>query len=303
MRWRKRGLVFDARDKVPFARDSVLTPTPVLLGDTIRVFAGFRDTKGTSRIGFVDLRADDPGRVVNWSEQPALDIGRPGTFDDNGVILGDVVACDAGWRMYYVGFQQVARAKFLAFTGLAVAGPDCRIFTRVSEAPVLDRADEGLYIRAVHTVRREGGVWRAWYAAGDGWEQINGTPYPRYHVRHVTSTDGVVFPPAGDACLHPTGTEYRIGRPRVFRDGDRYRMLCTKGTIEGDYLPAYAESRDGVHWQREDELAGLVPSPSGWDSRQLCYPAVLDVGMRRYVFYNGRDMGREGFGFAELIED
>ena len=37
------------------------------------------------------------------------------------MILGDIVDAPDGLHMFYVGFQRVAKAKFLAFTGLAVS--------------------------------------------------------------------------------------------------------------------------------------------------------------------------------------
>jgi predicted GH43/DUF377 family glycosyl hydrolase len=49
------------------------------------MYAGFRDQQGVSSVGFVDLDAHDPARVLRVSERPVLEQGRPGTFDDNGV--------------------------------------------------------------------------------------------------------------------------------------------------------------------------------------------------------------------------
>src|SRR5690554_5141399 len=104
MRWSKKGLVWNASYDLPWAVNSALTPTPIALGSVIRVYAGFRDELGVSRIGFVDLSAQDPTQVVSSSQKPALDIGRPGAFDDNGVILGHVEAVGETIRMYYVDF-------------------------------------------------------------------------------------------------------------------------------------------------------------------------------------------------------
>jgi hypothetical protein len=298
--WRKQGLVFGPDGTLPWARNSALTPTPVLLGDQIRVFAGFRDDAGVSRIGYVDVDAQEPTRVIAVGLDPALDIGAPGMFDDNGVILGDIVPDGTGWRMYYVGFQLVAKAKFLAFTGLATSD-DCTHFRRVSQTPVLDRTDEGMFIRAIHTARQEAGEWRIWYAAGRGWTRIGETDYPSYEIRTARSLDGISFPDKGTLCLPAEGNEYRIGRPRVMRTADGYEMLFTKGTVGGDYTPGWAGSADGIHWHRQDSRFDLPLSESGWDSKTLCYPAPLMVGDRQFLFYNGNEMGKAGFGVAEWI--
>src|SRR5262245_55099905 len=304
MNWVKRGLVYGPRGERSWARHSALTPTPFLVSDeVIRVYAGFRDDQGISRIGYVDVDATDPSRVITVSKEPILDIGRPGCFDDHGVILGDVVRSQEGVRMYYVGFQHADKVKFLAFTGLARSQDDGLSFQRVSETPVLDRSDEGLFIRAIHTVRQDQGVWRLWYAAGRRWEYIAGAPYPAYSIYCLESGDGITLGGAGRLCLEGRDGEYRIGRPRVDRSDGLYTMYYTRGTVAGDYLPGYAESRDGLVWSRMDERVGIDPSPDGWDSRTLCYPSPCRVNGKVYLFYNGNDMGRDGFGFAELAAE
>lgn len=302
--WRKRGLVFDtARQGVGgWMRHSALTPTPHPLDDQrIRVYAGFRDDEGVSRIGYVDVRADDPSVVLRVSREPVLDVGRGGCFDDNGVILGDVTPGPGGLHMFYVGFQQVARAKFLAFTGLAVSSDGGEHFRRVQETPILDRAPGRSTIGAVHTAIFEHGRWRLWYAVGDDWEPLGGAPFPRYHIRHVETADLDAIPRTDHICLLPRGSEYRIGRPRVYRLDGRYVMYFTRGNRTGEYFPGVATSDDGLHWERRDESLGLTLSASGWDSRTLCYPALLQQPGRTLMFYNGNDMGVDGFGVAEAI--
>lgn len=303
MHWIKQGFIYGPDGSLPWARHTALTPTPLLRDEeTIRVYAGFRDDAGVSRIGYVDLDAANPRRVKQVSREPVLDIGRNGAFDDNGVILGDLIRVGDDIRMYYVGFQLVGKAKFLAFTGLAVSRDNGDTFERHSEAPILDRCDNGLYIRAIHSIMRDGDIFRAWYASGNGWETINGVSYPRYHIRSLESSDGIAFTGDGPLCIDVAGSEYRIGRPRVFKDRDRYIMHYTRGTLQGDYLAGQAESFDGIHWERRDGQLGIGLSPTGWDSRHLCYPAVLRCAGRTYMFYNGNDMGKDGFGYAVLDE-
>jgi predicted GH43/DUF377 family glycosyl hydrolase len=301
MTWTKRGRVFGPDGSLRWAQNSALTPTPLLFDDdTIRVYAGMRDENGVSRIGWVDVDAADPTRVRASSREPALDVGRAGAFDDNGVILGDVLrVADEIW-MYYVGFQLVAGAKFLAFSGLAKSRDGGARFERHSEAPVLDRADGALYINAIHSVRREDGRFRVFCAQGDGWETIDGRPYPRYRIAALDSDDGMrIDARRARTVIDCEGDEYRIGRPRVYRDGGEYRMYYTRGTRGGDYVAGLARSDDGVHWKRDDARLGIAPSAEGWDSRALAYPALVDARGRRFMFYNGNDMGREGFGLAE----
>lgn len=301
MRWLKQGLIYKPDGKSVWARNSALTPTPILLNDEIiRVFAGFRDEQGISRIGYVDLDAANPAHIISVSKEPVLDIGSPGNFDDNGIILGDVVKHGTELWMYFVGFQHVEKVKFLAFSGLAISQDNGNSFNRLRQTPILDRSDEGLFIRAIHSVHIDQGIWRVWYAAGSGWTYIDNKPYPNYHICYLESGDGITFNDTGKVCIQPTGNEYRIGRPRVYRFGAQYRMFYTKGTILRDYLPGYAESDDINNWVRNDAEIGIGLSDSGWDSRTLCYPSLLRYRDITYLFYNGNNMGAEGFGYAIL---
>jgi len=301
VKWLKKGLIFGPDGKQGWMRHSAAQPTPILLDDdVIRVFVGFRDAQGVTRLGYVDVAADNPAKVLAISDRPVLDIGRDGTFDDNGVILGDVVRDGTHLRLYYVGFQLVAKAKFLAFSGLAISSDGGETFARQSESPILDRAHEALYIRAIHTAIREDDKWKIWYAAGSSWQIIDGKPYPNYHIRYLESADGVAFPSEGKPCITTQGQEYRIGRPRVYRTPSGYEMFYTKGTIEGEYTAGYAQSRDGVAWERMDDRLELGVSPQGWDSQALSYVSLLTWHDRTYAFHNGNDFGRDGFGYALL---
>lgn len=301
MRWIKKGFIYGPGPTLLWAKDSALTPTPLLLDEeTIRIYAGFRDASGVSRIGFVDLDSSAPNIIKRVSSQPALNIGSNGMFDDNGVILGDVVRVGGDIRMYYVGFQLVSKVKFLAFSGLAISKDGGSTFERYALAPILDRANDSLFIRAIHSVLRIGDYFHIWYASGNEWEIINGAPYPQYRIRHTISADGLSISSEGSVCIDIEGLEYRIGRPRVFQLGDKFFMHYTRGSTDGQYLAGLAESFDGISWRRIDSELGISLSQSGWDSKHLCYPALLTVKDKIYMFYNGNDMGKAGFGYAEL---
>ncbi len=298
------GHVFCPSKRSDWRANSALTPTPILINnETIRVYVGFRDQQGISRIGYIDLSAENPTIIKYVSKQPVLSIGRAGCFDDNGVILGDIVRLNDGClRMYYVGFQLVRKVKFLAFTGVAHSHDNGEHFSRYSEVPILDRVDGSTTIRAVHTALYENNMWKIWYAAGDDWLLINGQPYPKYNIWYVESADGLSFTKPSTLCIDVEGQEYRIGRPSVYYEKNRYIMLYTKGNTNGiDYFPGVATSEDGIHWIREDHKFGLNLSIDGFDSIHLCYPRLIHVKDKVYCVYNGNNMGIEGFGVAELI--
>ena len=165
----------------------------------------------------------------------------------------------------------------------------------------MDRADNALYIRAIHTVLFDEGVWKIWYSVGNGWEMIDDIPYPQYDIRYVESKDGLyIDDDKGVLCLSVGKDEYRIGRPRVQKCVDgTYVMRYTSDTFSKEYKAGYAVSDNGVDWTRQDDKIGLSPSKSGWDSEMTCYPVIIETKNRKYMFYSGNGMGATGVGYAE----
>lgn len=303
MKWEKRGLIYCPQGDVQdWINNTALTPTPYLLTDEIiRVYCSFRDINGIGRIGYLDLDARNPNTILNISDKPVLDIGRDGCFDDNGVILGDIIKVDNMLYMYYVGFQLVKKVKFYAFSGLAKGEPSGEHFTRVKEAPVMDRTAEGLYGRCIHSVMHSGGKFRVWYSVIYDWTYINGIPYPTYDIKYIESNDGVHFPEEGVQCIKCNETEYRIGRPRVrLIDHNKFEMRYTSDTLAKEYKAGYAESADGIFWIRKDHESKIARGEAGWDSEMACYPAVITTKYGTYMFYDGNGMGKAGFGYAQL---
>jgi len=301
IQWEKKGIIFNAVEHgAAWMKNSALTPTPFKLNDDIiRIYAGFRDGAGVSRIGYVDVQAEQPRIIVAISKAPVIELGRDGCFDDNGMILGDIVRGPEGLYMFYVGFQLVAKAKFLAFSGLALSIDNGDTFNRISEAPILGRSVGQTTIGAIHSVRYENNRWRIWYASGNDWEYINGKQFPQYHIRYTETDDLLNIPRNGSICVNVEGAEYRIGRPRVYYIDGRYVMYYTKGTTSGEYFPGIAYSSDGVAWSRNDAELGIALSTTGWDCNTLCYPALINHKNSLYMFYNGNNMGVDGFGYAE----
>ena len=302
MKWQKLGLVLNALDhQLPWAKNSALTPTPILLNeDVIRVYFGARDDKGISRIRYVDLQAQDPRKILYVAKKPVLDVGLPGLFDDNGVIMGDIIEINGHYVMFYVGFQLVDKIKFLAFTGAAVSDDEGQSFKRISNVPILDRSDEGYYIRAVHRILKEKDGFRLWYSVGNHWQNIAGLSYPSYYIKQIDVKDPFKIIGTGQDSILLTGNEYRIGRPRAYKLNNTYELFYTKGEKDQSYLPGVAFSKNGTEWKREDEKLGITLSAAGWDSETLCYPSLLTVHDKTYMFYNGNKMGIDGFGIALL---
>jgi predicted GH43/DUF377 family glycosyl hydrolase len=300
MRWRKLGLVYCPNGDRSWARQYAHLPTPVLLSPgQIRVYFAGLDAERFGRVGFIDVDADHPTRVLAESRDPVLEIGQPGEFDDCGVNPSCVLRVGDEWRMYYIGWQRSHRVPYHLFAGVAAA-PEAERFVRLRRTPVLDRTDAEPFVRSAISVLATESGYRAWYVSATAWTTVNGKPYPRYVIRCADSPDGIRWPDRGRLCIDLAGDEFGIGRPWVLRDSDRYHMWYSIRSHSRPYRIGCAESADGLTWERLDHRAGIEASDSGWDSEMICYAAVIDVNGRRLMFYNGNRHGATGFGVAEL---
>jgi predicted GH43/DUF377 family glycosyl hydrolase len=301
MRWLKKGLIYGPGGGSWWAQRWALQPTPLLRGDgSIRVFAGFRTSEGVSRVGFVDVDAENPAQILAISEEPALDIGVPGAFDENGVVPCAIIERHDKLYLYYAGYQLGHKVRFCVFGGLAISDDGGVSFRRYRQVPICDRTDDEMLFRVIHTVMLEDGHWRAWYGAGSSFTLHGGRQLPNYNIRHAETEAGLALKPAYTICIDTDGEEYRVGRPFVIKRGGLYRMFYCAGTALRGYRLAYAESSDGLAWIRKDDTIGIDVSPSGWDSEMQAYPSVVIYKDRTYLFYNGNNYGEDGFGYAEL---
>jgi hypothetical protein len=305
MRWRKLGLLYVPDGHQAWAKSHAMIPTPLHLSDEIlRIYVSHLNERSVGRIGYVDVAVAKPTHALAVTEEPALDIGEPGTFDDNGVVPSCVVMVGASLRMYYSGFQLQTKVPYTIFSSLAATDdPGCP-FTRLSRAPLLDRRDNELHFRAAPFVLQDEGGWRAWYIGGGGWTYDGGGKLlPTYSLHHAQSKDGIDWSGPSVECLAPQGPdEIGLGRPYILRDGVKYRLWYSIRKRNG-YSLGYAESADGLQWTRKDDEVGIGCSTTGWDSEMICYAAIVPVKSRWIMFYNGNGYGRTGVGVAELESD
>jgi predicted GH43/DUF377 family glycosyl hydrolase len=275
-----------------------MIPTPLRLSeDIVRIYLGHLDRNSVGRIGYVDVAMADPLRPLAIADKPVLDIGDPGTFDDNGAVPSCVIPIGGALRMYYSGFQLQTKIPYTIFSGLAASESTDDDFRRSREAPILDRTEGELFFRASPLVLRDGGRWRMWYFGGSDWIQTQRKALPCYSLRHIESDDGISWSGRSTECLVPKAPEIGFGRPFVLRDGSLYRMWYSIRSPQG-YRLGYATSPDGLQWTREDDSVGIKPSQTGWDSEMICYAAVVPTAAHWLMFYNGNNYGRTGVGVA-----
>lgn len=301
MKWQKQGLIYAPGGDLWWAKSYATIPTvDVLNEEVIRVYFASLDENRFGRIGYVDLDANNPSRVIDESPEPILDIGGLGTFDDSGVNPSCILNINGKRFLYYIGWQRCERVPYMLFAGLAVSS-DGKNFTKHSRVPILDRTDDEVFTRSATTVIQEDGIFKTWYVSAFDWVEISSVKYPTYVIKYATSENGIAWQNYDFICIDfKDDDEFGFGRPWVVREKDKYLMWYSIRSRTRPYRIGYAESDDGIKWTRKDEETGIESSSSGWDSEMICYPCVVDVKGRRYMFYNGNRHGLTGFGYAVL---
>ena len=312
--WKKLGRPFIPQEVQgrPWLAEFAQAPATLIMDDRVRVYFSCRprpDEQGqyTSFSAYVDLDRGNLMQVIDIAEQPILTLGDTGCFDEFGTYPVSVLPDGDQWVAYYAGWTRCESVPFNVAIGRACSTDGGRTFTRTGPGPVLAYTPDEPFVISGPKIRRFNDSWWLYYIAGRKWKRVDGRAEPVYKIRMATSTDGLHW-----ERQHRDLIESRIeedeaqASPDVIFSGGRYHMFfCYRHSAnfrgkEGGYRIGYAHSADGMHWTRDDAQAGLQISEDGWDSEMVAYPHVFQLDGKTYMAYLGNQVGRHGFGIAEL---
>jgi len=298
--WTKKGLIFNSNNNHNWMNNGAMIPCPIHLNNkTIRVFLTFLDKEGIGRTGYVDLKKDNLSEVINISKAPVFDIGKPGTFDENGSLTcGVLKMSDNKYHFYYAGFELGKKIRYRLLTGLCITNEKFQIIKKYN-SPILERSEDELYFRGGPFCLLEDNIVKMWYVGGSGWTIINGKSMPVYDIRYLESSDGINFDKKGEVVIKiENENEHGFGRPYIVKHKGIYKMFYSIRVKEKGYRLGYAESVDGYEWVRKDELMNLDVSENDFDNEMICYSAVIEINNKLVMFYNGNNFGKSGLGYA-----
>jgi hypothetical protein len=306
MRWEKKGLILDP-DKYKNelgGSTKAFSPTVQVRKNSVRVYFSSSDKDEIGDIFFVDLDRDDLKKIIKV-DGPVLKRGEVGRFDEHGVTPSCILESNGVVLMYYFGWMKTVLSPQLIFIGLAKSSTDYNFyFEKYLENPIIDRTYKGFISKSAPFVIKEERVFKMWYVgstSGFYWK-YNNKLVSKYTVRYAESEDGIHWSVnEDDDCLMLGEQEFGLSRPAVVYDGI-YKMWYSVRRFDIPYRLGYAESNDGIHWERKDNMVGINVSEGGWDSNMICYPCIVDLDGKRLMFYNGNGYGTSGFGYAELCE-
>jgi hypothetical protein len=306
MNWKRLGKIFDLDElKGENYISHTQVPTPIVMGDFIRVFYSSRDGNGRSNVLYFDFDIEN-NLLLNSIEESVIDKSKPGTFDEDGIMPGFIIKYNDRFLLYYSGWNEKVSTPYHNSTGLAVSD-DCSTFVRLFDGPVLDRIATEPFLAVTPTILIENDIWKMWYISGLGWEMVDDRFEPVYTIKYAESLDGVNWVRPSQIIIPHTSKDEVFSHPSVIKIGGVYHMwFCYRKIYDyrdgnNAYQIGYAYSKDSKNWIRDDEKCGLISnSISEWESKMVCYPSVFEYKSSVYMVYNGNYFGKGGIGLAIL---
>jgi len=312
--WKKLGKVFDPTEvkNKEWLKEFAQGPSVIEFKDYIRVYFSCRpkaDTSGqyVSYTGYVDLSKHNLFKIIKVSEQPILALGKLGAFDEFGTYPVSVLKDNDRYIAYYGGWTRCESVPFNVAIGYAISEDGCT-FKRLGKGPVLAYSPEEPFIISGPKIRKYGSTYYLFYIAGRRWILSKGKPEPVYKIRMAHSKDGLTWTKINkDLIADVLGEDEAQASPDVIFSNGKYHMFFCyreatdfRSNADRGYRIGYASSIDLINWTRDDTKSGIDISKSGWDCEMIAYPHLFTLNNKIYMFYLGNEVGKYGFGLAEL---
>lgn len=253
---------------------------------------------GTLRIGHA---TSEDG--IAWSKDqnnPVLDVGSEGEWDENSIIGGYVVIVDTIFHMWYTGHSgSDFGSNYRIGHATSVDGVT---WEKDATNPVLDLGPDGswddVFIAGGH-VFHDGTRFHIYYSG------FNGGP-ENVRCGHATSPNGIAWTKddQNPVLSYETGSwDYpRVDLPSVIFDGKAYHMWYNGGHHFSDWHIGYAKSLDGSQWTKHSANPVLNGTPDSWDAASVGFCSVIDsAGVKYKMWYSGCNSGQNGcIGYAEM---
>jgi predicted GH43/DUF377 family glycosyl hydrolase len=238
---------------------------------------------------------------ITWTKDinnPVLDIGPAGSWDENSVHAPCVMVIDNTFNMWYTGHRG-NNFSFDFQIGHATS-PDGINWTKDPNNPVLTRESQKAWDRSwvnAGSVLYDGSEYHMWYTGCDTLKGIN--------IGHATSLNGLTWikDPENPVLITEISWDCpRVDFPSVIFDGTTYHMWYSGGWFF-QWKIGYATSSDGTNWVKYSSNPILKPGKSGtWDSWSVATLSVIDMdGKYKIWYWGGKEQNYASIGYAEAL--
>lgn len=313
-KWKKLGKVFnpaDIKNRPEWMHEYAQAPCTLLFDDYIRVYFSCRperDVNGQfiSYSAFVDLDRKNLFNIINIAKSPVFELGRLGTFDEFGTYPMSVIKQgDEVWA-YYAGWTRCESVPFNVAIGFGISNNNGESFNKLGDGPLLSFSPDEPFTISGPKIRKYNNRYYLFYIAGNSWVLKNDRPEISHKIRMATSEDGINWIKNNrDLIPDNWGENESQASPDVIYANGKYHMFFC-GWVPSSFRDTksrkigYAFSTDLINWTRDDSKAGINISADGFDNEMVAYPHVFELDGKTYMLYLGNQVGRFGFGLAEL---
>ena len=315
--WKKMGRVFNPT-KVknrPWLQEFAQAPATLIFDDFLRIYFACRPKRDSktgqyvSYTAYVDVSKENFLDIKGFAEQPILTLGESGTFDEFGTYPTSVLREDNKIVAYFGGWTRCSSVAFTVGIGKAYSVDQGKTFEKVGKGgPIIPYTPDEPFIISGPKIRKFNGVWYLFYIAGKKWVMDNGTPEPVYRIRLATSPDGINWSKVGKDLIDTKieADEAQASPDVVYWEGKYHMFFCYRYSTnyrdnDRGYKIGYAYSDDLLNWTRDDDKVGITVSSEGdFDNESIAYPHVFEMDGNLHMLYLGNQVGRFGFGWAQL---
>ena len=303
--WHKKGQIFNVDGAFEWNKTHAQVPVVDVLSDRLRIYYATRNNAGKSNVSYIEVDKENPSQLLFQNEKPLFEFGKLGAFDDSGIMPSCIINVGDQKYLYYIGWTTRQSVPFQNAVGLAISEDGGKTFQKISEGPIISINHKEPYFSGTSFVMFDEEKYKMWYLSCIRWQVFDGKPEPIYNIKYAESPDGINWSQTGKVAIELNGDEGGLVSATVVKEDHKYKMWFGKRkksdyrtNSENAYRIGYAESANGIDWERKDALSGIDISSEGWDSEMISYPYVCRNKETLMLFYNGNGFGKSGFGYA-----
>lgn len=303
--WKKEGIIFSTK-KIPFKNylSRAMLPRVILeKNNLVKIYYTYITKDSFAANSFFELNINKKIKIKKISKKILIKKGPLGTFDDSGTLISAVIKHKNTKYLFYNGYKRTFPTPYSINVGLCKEyKKNC--FQKISAAPILERSKFNPYFITGPNIIKDKGKYKLWYTSGLKWFKTKKNTYEnQYCIKYAESKNLLDWTYDNKKIIFDKNQA--VAAPSVFKYNNLYHMIfCYRGLEnyrDGDnsYRLGYAYSKNGTHWKRNDKLLNFNNKKMfDWEKKMQCYPNVIIIKNKVYMFYNGNSFGADGIALA-----